>query len=319
MILEKKSQHSNITLSLLLLIISIFVYIGIKTKGFGYLGGLFDQILKPYLPLLENITTLLIVFSITYLFIKFTSKLILRYLERIGRNKKNIKLFLTVYKYLIWIFVVFVTFSLLLKQIGSLITSLGLIGFGITFALQKPILNFMGWLTIIFGRTYKIGDIISLNNITGKVYDIKVMYTNLGELNSDGDSTGRSVSMPNEFALTTAVINFTRGTSYLWDSISINITYHSNWKKALKIINDVVQKYYDKNIKNDMKKLFKDNFREYEKVLTRMNINEKGILIKVRYMVDFDKANEIKKELSQELLEKLKTKDIILGKVETVS
>lgn len=316
---EKKSQSNNIFLSILLLFIAVFGYIFFKTKGFGALNEFFENLLQPYINTLEDVFIVLIVFAVTYLFTKSTSKLIRKYLEGRGRSKRNIKLLLTVYKYFVWIFVIFITFSLLFKQIGSLITSIGLIGFGITFALQKPILNFVGWITIIFSRTYQIGDIISINNIIGKVYDVKVMYTSLGELNQDGDATGKSISVPNEFVLTTPVVNFSKGTNYVWDNITIYITYNSDWKKALKIINDVIQSYYDKNIKQDVKKIFKEDFKNYEKIITRLNIYEKGIQIKIRYMVDFDKANDIKTELSELLLHKLKTKNIILGKTETVS
>ena len=319
MIHEKKSRSNNIFLSIVLLFISVFSYITLKTKRFGSLNYLFDNLLEPYTNTLENVLIILIVFAITYLFTKLTSKIIRGYLERRGRSKKNIKLFLTVYKYFVWIFVIFITFSLLFKQIGSLITSIGLIGFGITFALQKPILNFVGWITIIFSRAYQIGDVISINNIIGKVYDVKVMYTSLGELNQDGDATGKSVSIPNEFVLTTPVVNFSKGTNYVWDNINLHITYHSDWKKALKIINEVVQGYYDKNIKPNVKRIFKEDFKHYEKIITRLNIDEKGIQIKIRYMVDFDKANDIKTELSELLLKKLDTKNIVLGKTETVS
>ncbi|MEK6835618.1 MAG: mechanosensitive ion channel family protein [Nanoarchaeota archaeon] len=316
---EKKSQSNNITLFIILFLVALLAYIWLKTKGFGYLDKVFDEILKPYINLLENIAIILVVLATTYLFIKFTSKIIRRYLEKRGRSKRNIKLLSTVYRYFVWIFAAFLTLSLLFKQIGSLITSVGLIGFGLTLALQKPILNFVGWLTIIFGKSYQIGDIISINNITGKVYDIKAMYTNLGELNQDGDSTGKSISIPNEYVLTTPVVNFTKGTNYIWDTITIHITYKSDWKKALKIVEKIIQGYYDKNIKPEVKKLFRETFKDYEKVITRVNLYEKGIIIKIRYTVDFDKSNDIKTELSKKILEQLKKyKTIILGKTENV-
>jgi small-conductance mechanosensitive channel len=205
---------------------------------------------------------------------------------------------------------------LLFKQIGSLITSLGLIGFGATFALQKPILNFVGWINIVFSKNYKIGDIISINNVNGKVHDIKLMYTNLSELNSEGDRTGRSVSIPNEFVLTTPVINYTKGTSFIWDILHIYLTYQSNLKKSLKIIEEVCQDFYDKKIKSDIKKIFKDSFKDYEKIIVRVIPYEKGIRIKIIYLVDFNVSNVLRSEMTKELLNKLKGKDIILGKIE---
>src|SRR3989344_8991050 len=132
-------------------------------------------------------------------------------------------------------------FFFLYNQVGSLITSLGLIGFGITFALQKPILNFVGWLTIVFNKTYKLGDVVSINNTNGRVYDIKAMYTNVSELDSIGDPTGKSISIPNEFVLTSSVTNFTKGTNYIWDEVAIYLTYQSNWKKAQKKAEKIIK------------------------------------------------------------------------------
>ena len=312
MMLQKKSQANNIIFSLFLLIISILAYVAFKTNIFGYTSEL------PYLNTLENVMIFLMVLAITYLFIKLTSKLITRYLEQRGRNKKNIRLLLKVYKYFIWVLVIFITLSLLFKQIGSLITSLGLIGFGVTLALQKPILNFVGWITIIFSKTYQIEDVISINNLNGKVYDIKVMYTSLSELTEEGDSTGRSVSIPNEFVLTTPVINYTKGTNLVWDTVHIYLTYQSKWKKALEIIEKTSQDFYEKNIRNEVRKILTESFKSYEKVVVRLAIYEKGIHIKIRYLVDFDKSNALRTELSKILLDKLRVKGIVLGKVEDI-
>jgi len=292
----------------------IFVYFLFKKYGLSYLE---IKLTEDYTKTFENILIFIVVIMLSYLFIKFSSKLLSNHLIK-NRDKRDIKLFLSVYSYLMWFFILFITFSLLFKQVGSLITSLGLIGFGITFALQKPILNFVGWLTIVFNKTYKLKDIVSINNINGRVYDIKVMYTNVSELNSVGDPTGKSISIPNEFVLTSPVINFTKGASYIWDEITIYLTYQSNWKKALKIAEKIIQDYYNKNIKKNVKKAFQEEFSSQEEIVTRFGINEKGIILKFRYLVDFNVANSTKGKIVQSLLEKLKSKDIILGKIEDI-
>ncbi|MEK6898061.1 MAG: mechanosensitive ion channel domain-containing protein [Nanoarchaeota archaeon] len=314
-----KKHYLNIFFISIFFLFGTLFYIVLKTKNSGYFGIIFENLLNPYFVIIKNILTLLITFLVTYFFIRITRKLLKKYLENNGRKKRNIKLFLTIYSYFVWIIVIFVTFSLLLKQVGSLITSIGLIGFGVTFALQKPLLNFVGWITIIFGRTYKIGDIISINNVTGQVYDIRVMYANVGELNSDGDSTGKSISIPNEFVFTSPVVNLTRGTNFIWEEIKIFFTYKSNEKKAIKIVEKTVQDYYNKHIKSDVKQTFKDDFKEHEKIILRFGLYDKGFFIKVHYLVDFNKSNEVKTELSKILLDKLKSKDIVLGKVESVA
>lgn len=297
-----------------LLIGIILIYFIFNKYGLSYLE---IKITDKYTKTFESIMIFIVVMMLSYLFIKFSSRLLSNYLMSKG-DKREVKLFLSVYRYFMWILIIFITFSLLFKQVGSLITSLGLIGFGITFALQKPILNFVGWLTIVFNQTYKLGDVVSINNTNGRVYDIKVMYTDLSELNSIGDPTGKSVSIPNEFVLTSSVTNFTKGESYVWDEIVIYLTYQSNWKKAVKIAEKIVQDYYDKNIKKGVKRAFKEEFKFQDKIITRFGINEKGVILKFRYLVDFDVMNSTKGEIVKLLLEKLKSKDIILGKIEDI-
>ena len=276
---------------------------------------LIDILPVEYTKNLENLLIFIAIVVLNYFFVGLSSNILKSYLETRG-DKRDTKLFVSVYKYFMWFLVIFITLSILFKQIGSLITSIGLIGFGITLALQKPILNFVGWLNIIFGKTYKIGDIVKINNMNGQVYDITVMQTHLSELSIDGDHTGKSVSVPNEFVLTSAITNYTKGSNYIWDEISIYLTYKSNWKRALKIIEELTKAITSKYIKDNLSKTIKFN---YERPISRVNIYDKGIHIKMRYFVDFNAGNDIKTELSSKILDELnKHKDIILGKTENV-
>jgi small-conductance mechanosensitive channel len=312
--MDKKGMNKWIKFSLLLFL-TILVYWLFNKFILNLFVSLFPE---TYRETIKSIIIFFVILILNYLFVNFSSVILKSYLLRKG-DKREVKLLVSVYRYFTWFFVIFITLSLLFKQIGSLITSIGLIGFGITFALQKPILNFVGWLTIIFTKAYKIGDIIEINNIVGHVYDIKIMYTSLAELNKEGDSTGKSASIPNEFILTTAVINFSKGTNYVWDEIIIPLTYHSNWKKASSLAEKIVNEIINKYTKKDINKMFKDNKDELNKPVVRININEKGIILKVRYFIDFNISNEVKTELNENLLNQLtKDKSILLGKTENI-
>jgi len=296
-----------------LLIGFILAYSLFKKFGLYYLQNIISD---NYAENLENIIIFIVIMIFNYFFIRFTSSLLKSYLISKG-EKRDVKLLISVYRYFMWFIVIFVTLSLLFKQVGSLITSLGLIGFGVTLALQKPILNFVGWLTIVFAHTYKIGDKITINNINGQVYDVTIMYTLLAELDKDGDNTGKSVSVPNEFIFTGAVINYSKGTNYVWDEIIVYLTYKSNWKKALKISEKIVQEIINKYVKNKIK--LQQN-KNYEKPIVRMSFSDKGLQLRLRYFIDFNIANDVKTELNSKLLDNLiKNKDIHLGKTENIN
>jgi len=75
------------------------------------------------------------------------------------------------------------------------------------------------------------------------IIDIGIFYTTLLETNEwvKGDqATGRLSIIPNSFVLSGVVNNYTKDHPYIWDEISIPITYDSDWKEALKIIEAVI-------------------------------------------------------------------------------
>ena len=66
MIHEKKSQSNKIFIAIAMLLFVIFIYVSIKTKGFGFLDNIFDGYLSPRFDLIENMLIFLIVCAATY-------------------------------------------------------------------------------------------------------------------------------------------------------------------------------------------------------------------------------------------------------------
>ncbi|GIU68468.1 MAG: hypothetical protein KatS3mg001_318 [Candidatus Pacearchaeota archaeon] len=126
----------------ILLIFAILLYFVLNTNISFFLD--INKFINPYIGFFEKLLVVLIILLLTYLFLNVSKKLLKGYLTRSGRSKRNIKLFLTIYEYFVWFVAIILTFSIVLKQGASLITSIGLIGFGLTLALQKPISEFRG-------------------------------------------------------------------------------------------------------------------------------------------------------------------------------
>jgi len=124
-------------------------------------------------------------------------------------------------------------------NLQALLVSYGVLAAGAAVALQDVFRNFAGGLIIYITGTYHIGDRIEINSKTGDVIDIGIFYTTLLETNEwvKGDqATGRLSIIPNSFVLSGVVNNYTKDHPYIWDEINIPITYDSDWKEALKII-----------------------------------------------------------------------------------
>ena len=142
-----------------------------------------------------------------------------------------------------------VTFFIIILRIWipnpqALLVAYGLVAAGVAIALQDVFKNFAGSLAILLSGIYRVGDRIEIDNKTGDVIDIGPFYTALLELREwvDGDqATGRIVFLPNGSVLSGHVNNYTKDHNFIWDEIILPITYKSDWKKAIQIIQEIVK------------------------------------------------------------------------------
>lgn len=139
---------------------------------------------------------------------------------------------IAVFSLLLNIVAVLAALSILVGSVSSFITSLGLVGLGITWALQTPILCFTGWILINIKRYYRVGDRIKVNDIYGDVTQIDFLNTVVWEYGSTWftaeQPSGRLITIPNSLVLQTSVFNYTRDFEYIWDELAVSMSYESD-------------------------------------------------------------------------------------------
>lgn len=126
---------------------------------------------------------------------------------------------------------------------SALIVSYGIIGAALAFALQDVFRNFVGGFLIIISGVYRVGDRIAIDNNYGDIMDIGVLNTTLMEIRGwvKGDQpSGRILSIPNGLVISHPLYNYTRDNSFVWDEISIPLTYDSDWRRAKDLILGIV-------------------------------------------------------------------------------
>jgi small-conductance mechanosensitive channel len=299
---------------IVLFLIFLLVYFIIKfptaSSAIPEILGIISSNFLTYLP---KIIIVMLIVILTQVFIKVTLKRIKASLEKKGR-KQDLLLFNVPYRVSIWFIVVLVSLSIIFKNFVTLIASLGLIGFGITFSLQKPILNFVGWLTIIAKRPYWIGDRVMIGTIKGDVFDMNIMYTSLSEFSFAGDEpAGRSITIPNEYVLTQPIINYTHGSPYIWDIVELTITYKSDWKEASSIVEASVTEIVGELMKTNAEK-WKQSKQKFtilgkdivDKPKTRIDFSENFIKVRCHYIVDSRRKGSTKSKIMDRILENLK-------------
>jgi small-conductance mechanosensitive channel len=142
--------------------------------------------------------------------------------------------------------------SIWFKDPAKLATMAGLIGAGLAFALQKVVTAFAGYLVILRGKTFTVGDRITMGGVRGDVISLGFLQTRIMEMGeppgvqSDSNKvwvrarqyTGRIVSVTNDKVFDEPIYNYTRDFPFLWEEITIPVSYQTDRRVAETILLD---------------------------------------------------------------------------------
>lgn len=132
--------------------------------------------------------------------------------------------------------VVFFTFAILiaLDTAGIDLTALavfgGALGVGLGFGLQRIASNFISGFLLIFDKSIKPGDTISIGDKFGWVQELHARYIVVR------DRDGVDTLIPNENLVTTEVINWSYGDNNVRLKAPISISYSDDPEQAMKLI-----------------------------------------------------------------------------------
>ncbi|CAN5812235.1 hypothetical protein BH11MYX3_BH11MYX3_20880 [soil metagenome] len=139
---------------------------------------------------------------------------------------------------------------------ARLATGVGLIGAGLAFALQKVVTSFAGYFVILRGKTFNIGDRITMGGVRGDVIALSFLQTSIMEMGEppsmqDADPsiwirsrqyTGRIVTVSNAQIFEEPVYNYTREFPYIWEEVVLPIAFRDDRALVETILLEVASK-----------------------------------------------------------------------------
>jgi small-conductance mechanosensitive channel len=148
------------------------------------------------------------------------------------------------------ILIVLLLLSIWFDNTERLGTFAGLIAAGLAFAMQKVITAFAGYLVILRGKTFTVGDRITMGGVRGDVVSLGFLQTRIMEMGEPPDAqsdsnpswvrarqfTGRIVTVTNDKVFDEPVYNFTREFPFIWEEIRIPIGYDADRHRAEQIL-----------------------------------------------------------------------------------
>ena len=137
---------------------------------------------------------------------------------------------------------------------GRISVILGFATAGIAFAMQEVIGALFGWVNVLAGRIYNVGDRIEVGGVRGDVLDITPLRTTLLEIGGaprggEGSGswvtarqpTGRVVAISNKKTFTDAVFNYSAQLEWIWEELTLVVSQDADWQRAETILLEEVR------------------------------------------------------------------------------
>ena len=207
-----------------------------------------------------------------------------------------------------------------IDNVSYLVTILGFASAGIAIALKDWFMSIFGWLVIVTSGFIQVGDRIRVTKgeveTVGDVLDISLFKITIKEdvtlvSYMKNRRAGRIFFVPNNYIFSELISNYSHSElKTVWDGIDITLTFDSNFKKAQKIIRDIL-KHYSKGYSDITRKQLSKMRNKYQLRATGVEprvftlLEPHGMVISGWYLTNSFAALVLRSTICAEILEAL--------------
>ena len=225
---------------------------------------------------------------------------------------------------LLSILILITILSIWFNSPDRLTTFMGLVTAGVAFALQTPITAIAGYLVILRGKTFGVGDRITMGGVRGDVIALGFIQTTIMEMGQPPDVqsddpgmwvqarqyTGRIVTISNSKIFDEPVYNYTREFPYIWEEMRLPVSYKDDRGRAEQILLQAAQRH-TVQVRDLSKEVLDELGRRYflppsdlePKVYWRLTDN--WLEMTVRFIAPAHGVRDLKSAMSREIIQAL--------------
>ena len=182
-----------------------------------------------------DIIVIAITLIVAFIIIKWFSYFLKKTGARLDIDVTLIQVLREIIKYTI----IAIVITVILKQLGIDITaialSFGIVGIAVGFAARDIIANFISGMFVIADKSFRVGDIIEVSNIKGKVIKMGLRLTTIQTYDK------KIITVPNSLFSTNPYINYTGSDTRRVD-LDITIPHDNKLDETLKSLEDMASK-----------------------------------------------------------------------------
>ena len=177
----------------------------------------------------------LLILIIGFIISNLIGKLVVKGLQAKGVDPSIHSFIKTIVSLILKFIFILSALSTLNVDISSFITALGAAGVTAGLGLQASISQLASGIQILANHPFKSGDYIDVGTVSGKVREIKMMYTVLITVDN------KRVIIPNSYITSNNIINYNAEDRRRLDLV-FSVSYDADIAKAKQVILDVVKK-----------------------------------------------------------------------------
>ncbi len=200
--------------------------------------------------------------------------------------------------------------SVWIRAIGQFGAFLGLLTAGLAIALKDLLTNIAGWIFILTRKPFNLGDRVQIGEQSGDIIDIRLFQFTLLEIgnwvNAD-QSTGRIIHIPNGIVFTKPQSNYSTGFKYIWNEMSVLLTFESQWQQAKDILQKIISDHSENLSADAERKIIEASkkymiFYQYLTPIVYTSLEPSGVLLTMRYICDPRKRRSTEHDIWEEVL-----------------
>jgi potassium efflux system protein len=151
-------------------------------------------------------------------------------LSRVNMDSASRYAFTSVSRYIIVLAGVLVGFSLLGLRWSQLQWMAAALTVGLGFGLQEIFANFVSGLILLFERPFRVGDVITVNNLDGTVTRIRTRATTILDFDN------KEIVVPNKAFITGQLVNWTLSDEVTRITLKVGVDYGTNPKLVHRLL-----------------------------------------------------------------------------------
>ena len=273
----------------------------------------------------QQVQKMLLIFAIIVIML-IVSFLVKLTLKRYFSQNENYYMVKKIINFTLAFLVLMLLLFSYIDNVSYLVTILGFASAGIAIALKDWFMSIFGWLVIVTSGFIQVGDRIRVTKgeveTVGDVLDISLFKITIKEdvtlvSYMKNRRAGRIFFVPNNYIFSELISNYSHSElKTVWDGIDITLTFDSNFKKAQKIIRDIL-KHYSKGYSDITRKQLSKMRNKYQLRATGVEprvftlLEPHGMVISGWYLTNSFAALVLRSTICAEILEALMKEDDI--------